>query len=62
MSLPQYLTLIGAGLLICNWRFSQMAFSRVCFLSKLSKTQNRLMMSAFLYTCKAQVSSCMPLL
>nr|DAF56474.1 MAG TPA: hypothetical protein [Siphoviridae sp. ctRwl19]DAN35873.1 MAG TPA: hypothetical protein [Caudoviricetes sp.] len=32
------------------------------FLSKLSKTQNRLMMSAFLYTCKAQVSSCMPLL
>ena len=32
------------------------------FLSKLSKIQNRLMMSAFLYTCKAQVSSCMPLL
>lgn len=32
------------------------------FLSKLSKTQNRLMMSAFLYTCKAQASSCMPLL
>nr|DAJ33711.1 MAG TPA: hypothetical protein [Caudoviricetes sp.] len=31
LSLPQYLTLIGAGLLICNWRFSQMAFSRVCF-------------------------------
>nr|DAM33062.1 MAG TPA: hypothetical protein [Bacteriophage sp.] len=32
LSLPQYLTLIGAGLLICNWRFSQMAFHECVFI------------------------------